>query len=171
MPSKFKIDDIIEINNHYYRILELLGRGKGGYSFLAINSKDEKVVLKEIHHEPCDYYQFGNKIESEINDYNRLKEANICVPLMIEFDKKQEIIIKEYIDGKTILQMKENGEDISEFIPLVEDIANLAKSKGLNIDYYPTNFIPKNGKLYYIDYECNAYMEEWSFENWGNKYW
>lgn len=22
-----------------------------------------------------------------------------------------------------------------------------------------------------IDYECNAYMEEWNFENWGIKYW
>ena len=25
--------------------------------------------------------------------------------------------------------------------------------------------------LWYIDYECNKYMEEWSFENWGVKYW
>ena len=22
-----------------------------------------------------------------------------------------------------------------------------------------------------IDYECNNYMEEWNFENWGIKYW
>ena len=29
----------------------------------------------------------------------------------------------------------------------------------------------KNDNLYYIDYECNAYMEEWNFENWGVKYW
>lgn len=26
-------------------------------------------------------------------------------------------------------------------------------------------------KLYYIDFECNDYMEEWNFENWGVKYW
>ena len=26
-------------------------------------------------------------------------------------------------------------------------------------------------ELYYIDYECNDYMEEWNFENWGVKYW
>ena len=26
-------------------------------------------------------------------------------------------------------------------------------------------------KEYYIDYECNDYMEEWNFENWGVKYW
>ena len=22
-----------------------------------------------------------------------------------------------------------------------------------------------------IDYECNNYMDEWNFENWGIKYW
>ncbi len=25
--------------------------------------------------------------------------------------------------------------------------------------------------IYYIDYECNDYMDEWNFENWGIKYW
>ena len=52
-----------------------------------------------------------------------------------------------------------------------------AKSSGLNIDYFPTNFVvaknPKVGteELFYIDYECNDYMEEWNLENWGLKYW
>ena len=34
-----------------------------------------------------------------------------------------------------------------------------------------TNFVVHDGELYYIDYECNDYMEEWDFENWGIKYW
>lgn len=42
---------------------------------------------------------------------------------------------------------------------------------GLNIDYFPTNFVPWGGTLYYIDYECNAYMEQWDFEHWGAQYW
>jgi hypothetical protein len=41
----------------------------------------------------------------------------------------------------------------------------------LNIDYFPTNFVVQDEKLYYIDYECNGYMEQWNFENWGIKYW
>lgn len=40
-----------------------------------------------------------------------------------------------------------------------------------SIDYFPTNFVVQEDKLYYIDYECNDYMEEWNFENWGIKYW
>ena len=36
---------------------------------------------------------------------------------------------------------------------------------------YPTNFAARDGLLWYIDYECNAYMEEWSFDHWGVRYW
>ena len=52
-----------------------------------------------------------------------------------------------------------------------EWMTQLAKNAGLNIDYFPTNFVVQSGLLYYIDYECNSYMDEWSFENWGVKYW
>lgn len=41
---------------------------------------------------------------------------------------------------------------------------------GINIDYFPTNFVVQDGEIYYIDYEDNHYMEEWNFENWGIKY-
>ena len=41
----------------------------------------------------------------------------------------------------------------------------------MNIDYFPTNFVEENGKLFYIDYECNGYMEQWDFEHWGIGYW
>ena len=61
----------IEVNNKVYSVIKLLGKGKGGYSYLVIRD-DKKYVLKQIHHEPCDYYNFGNKIEAELNDYKRL---------------------------------------------------------------------------------------------------
>ena len=31
--------------------------------------------------------------------------------------------------------------------------------------------LAKDEVLWYIDYECNEYMEQWNFENWGIKYW
>ena len=36
-----------------------------------------------------------------------------------------------------------------------------------NIDYFPTNFVVHDGVVFYIDYECNDYMQEWDFV----KYW
>ena len=78
-----------------YRIIRLLGHGKGGYSYLA-EQDGRQVVLKQIHHEPCDYYSFGNKIEAEQRDYERLKKAGIRIPEMIALDTETERIVKEY---------------------------------------------------------------------------
>ena len=106
------------VNGKEYEIIKLLGKGKGGYSYLARND-NSYVVIKQIHHEPCSYYQFGNKMQAEIEDYKHLRAIGIPMPKMLDADMVQERILKEY----------------------------------------------------YIDYECNDYMEEWNFENWGIKYW
>ena len=164
------MDRIVSVNSDEYEIIKLLGHGKGGYSYLAM-SCGKKVVLKQIHHEPCEYYTFGNKIESEKNDYRRLKEAGIRIPIMISVDEANERIIKEYIEGPTIYEMIRDGISVEPFLIQVREMAELAKKVGLNIDYFPTNFVVCNDLLYYIDYESNQYMDEWNFENWGIKYW
>ena len=40
-----------------------------------------------------------------------------------------------------------------------EMCVNLYATKA-NIDYYPTNFVVQEDKIYYLDYECNDYMEK-----------
>ena len=57
------------------------------------------------------------------------------------------------------------------YLSQIKEMGKKAYSVGLNIDYFPTNFIVENELLYYIDYECNSYTDEWNFENWGIKYW
>ena len=158
------------VNGVTYKLERLLGKGKGGYSYLA-KVDDKEYVLKQIHHEPCEYYQFGNKIEAESNDYQRLLDAGIRIPKMIDIDVEKEIIIKEYIEGNVISDLIKEKHSIKEYIPQLKEMAKLAKEKGLNIDYYPTNFVVKNKLLYYIDYECNSYSDEWNLDNWGIKYW
>ena len=111
------MQDVMNVNQKEYKIVKLLGHGKGGYSYLA-KREGNLYVLKQIHHEPCEYYSFGNKIEAEQNDYNRLLQTGIRIPRMLDIDVANERILKEY-----------------------------------------------------IDYECNNYMDEWNFENWGIKYW
>ncbi len=153
-----------------YRILRLLGHGKGGYSYLA-EADGRHVVLKQIHHEPCDYYTFGNKIEAEKRDYERLLNAGIRIPALIAIDEKEEIIVKEYIAGDTIFDLVRDGGSAGPYLPQVREMAALAKAAGLNIDYFPTNFVVQDGLIWYVDYECNDYMDEWNFENWGIRYW
>ena len=77
--------EILTVNGKEYKIIKLLGKGKGGYSYLA-QADEKNVVVKQIHHEPCDYYTFGNKIEAERFDYGRLLDAGIRVPKMLDID-------------------------------------------------------------------------------------
>ena len=96
------------VNGQNYSIVKLLGRGKGGYSYLA-ERDGKQYVLKQIHHEPCSYYNFGNKIEAERSDYGRLTEAGLPIPQMLEIDIANERILKEYIDGPTIYDLVLEG--------------------------------------------------------------
>ena len=158
------------VNGIEYHVIRLLGKGKGGYSYLA--EKDGKqVVLKQIHHEPCDYYQFGDKLQSELRDYERLREVGIPIPRMLDADMEQERILKEFIDGDTIMDLVKQDRMEDEYILQMEKMCRKLYPAGLNIDYFPTNFIPQDGTLYYIDYECNPYDPKWDFENWGKAYW
>jgi len=158
------------VNQVEYDVIKLLGKGKGGYSYL-VKKDGQQYVLKQIHHEPCDYYTFGNKLEAEKRDYIKLKEAGIPIPRLIEVDEEQERILKEYIDGPTVYELVVEDKMRREFIAQAIKMSENAKMAGLNIDYFPTNFVLQNELLYYVDYECNPFMEEWSFENWGIKYW
>ena len=166
----FTVGSCVAVNDYALVVGKLIGHGKGGYSYLADHG-GEPVVLKQIHHEPCAYYSFGNKIEAEQRDYQRLLAAGIRMPKMLAIDLQQERIVKEYIAGSTILDMVVSGSSAEAYLPQVREMAAQAKAKGLNIDYFPSNFVVHDGELYYIDYECNDYMEEWNFENWGIKYW
>ena len=162
--------DIFTVNQAAYKVIRLLGHGKGGYSYLV--EKDGCLyVLKQIHHEPCDYYSFGNKIEAEINDYHWLLQTGIRLPRMLDVDIENERIIKEYIDGPTLYELVKDDAIDDSYIVQVREMAQMARSTGLNIDYFPTNFVVSNRTIYYIDYECNLYMDEWNFENWGVNYW
>lgn len=158
------------VNGKEYSIVNLLGHGKGGYSYLA-ERDGMQYVLKQIHHEPCSYYTFGNKIESERNDYTRLLNAGIPIPKMLDIDIENERILKEYIPGPTIYDLVLQDAMKPCYYDQVRHMAWQAMEAGLNIDYFPTNFVVCDDTLWYVDYECNSYMEQWSFENWGNNYW
>lgn len=158
------------VNGKPFSVIQLLGHGKGGYSYLVTDGQN-KYVLKQIHHEPCDYYQFGDKLQSEIHDYRRLQEVGIPMPEMYDVDVPNERILKQYIQGQTIAQIVAQDQLKPGYVAQVRQMAESLQKSGLNIDYYPTNFVVQEERLYYIDYECNCYDPQWNFENWGIKYW
>ena len=162
--------EVLWVNEKEYKIIKLLGHGKGGYSYLA-EREGQYFVLKQIHHEPCSYYTFGNKIEAEKKDYARLLQTGIRIPQMFDIDIQNERIVKEYIDGPSIYDLVKEDKMEDTYIEQMKEMAKAVYASGLNIDYFPTNFIVQESLIFYIDYECNDYMEEWNLENWGIKYW
>ena len=162
--------ETMSVNGRKFTVLRLLGKGKGGYSYLVADG-DSQYVLKQIHHEPCSYYTFGDKLGSELRDYERLVAIGIPLPRLLDADRQQERILKEYIPGDTIEKYVLRDEMRPEYYEQIHAICRVLYAAGLNIDYYPTNFAIRDGRLFYIDYECNEYMAQWDYENWGRKYW
>ena len=162
--------EIMTVNGREYTVLRLLGKGKGGYSYLVTDGCAQ-YVLKQIHHEPCDYYTFGDKLQSELRDYEQLKNLGIPMPELLDVDYSQERLLKTFIDGDTVNVLVKEDRMEPAFYDQIRAICERLYAANLNIDYYPTNFVAQAGKLYYIDFECNGYMEQWNYENWGCKYW
>ena len=158
------------VNGREFEVLRLLGKGKGGYSYLVTDG-EKRFVLTQIHHEPCDYYQFGNKLESELRDYARLQAIGVPMPALLETDVPQERILKEFIDGETIFELVRQERMQESYFEQIRALCRTLYAANTNIDYFPTNFVVQDGRLFYIDYECNNYMEQWDFEHWGIKYW
>lgn len=79
--------------------------------------------------------------------------------------------MKEFIKGDTIDRIVLKDEMRPEYYDQIQAMCQKLYGAHLNIDYYPTNFVVQEGVLYYIDFECNEYMDEWNYENWGSKYW
>lgn len=90
-------------------------------------------------------------------------KIGITMPKMLDIDIENERILKEYIEGDTIFDMVKADRVKSEYAEQVKAMCKLLYANNTNIDYFLTNFVVQNETLYYIDYECNDYMEEWNF--------
>jgi hypothetical protein len=80
--------------------------------------------------------------------------------------------IHDKIETKRLLLHPISDEEVQKIIDYEKDPEmQKAFDVGLNIDYFPTNFVIQDGLLWYVDYECNDYMAEWNYDNWGIRYW
>ena len=164
------IPNTLTVNETQYAVARLLGKGKGGYSYLVTDGA-QQYVLKQIHHEPCEYYTFGNKLQAELRDYEILRQLRLPMPELLAVDLSHERLLKTYLPGPTAAELLKNGRLDPDWLTQLRAMCRLLYPAGLNIDYYPTNFVPNDGTLYYIDYECNPYAPQWDFEHWGTQYW
>lgn len=164
------VGEIIQFGGLNYQVKKQLGKGKSAYSWLCENG-NEKIVLKQIHNEPCSYYQFQDKFKVEIDAYRQLCRMQIPLPEMLGFDEEKKWIFKEYIHGRTAAELIAGDKIEPKHFAQLIVMAGRARNFGYNLDFFPNNFIISCNTLYYIDYELNAYEDTWNLENWGLYYW
>ena len=75
------------------------------------------------------------------------------------------------IQTRRLLELVRDGASVAPYLPQVHDMTAKTKAARLNIDWFPTIFVVRDGLIWYVDYECNEYMDEWGFEKWGVRYW
>lgn len=149
----------------------LLGRGKSGYSWLARRPDGSACVYKHMHGEPCGYYRFeGNKVEHERHGWRLLEAAGIPMPAPLCFDPAGNHLVKGFVEGPTGCELAATGALDSTLLGQLLDMSRRAREAGLNLDWFPPNFMREGGVLYYIDYEANPFDPRWSLEQWGLYY-
>ena len=153
------------------QLTEFLGRGKSGYSYLG-KLGDSIYTVKFMHNEPCAYYAFGenNKVELEVQAYRFLNKLHIPLPELITYNPERNFLVKAFIEGVTAPELIAAGKAESVIEQLYR-MSNTANDAGINLDYFPANFVASADKLYYIDYEYNEYQTQWDLYNWGIYYW
>lgn len=153
------------------KIIKHLGRGKSGDSYL-VEYNNKLYTLKKMHNEKVFYYNFTDtKINHEIKSYEILKRAGIEIPELLFYSLSEDYLIKEFIDGSLASEIIA-AEGIEEHhISKLFSIEEKARREGINPDYFPSNFIIRDNRVIYIDYEAGEYSDEWNFRNWGIYYW
>ena len=152
-------------------LIRQIGKGKSGYSFLA-DWRGRPVVFKRMHDEPCPYYAFSeNKVQIEVRAFNILHMIGIPVPELLCFDVEQKYLVKTYCDGLCGHEWVAQGMENEIIMAQLFAMAAKLHAHGLNIDYFPANFVIKQNNVTYVDYEINPYSDEWSLTHWGIYYW
>ena len=133
-----------------YILVKELNRVNNGIFYLY-TKESSKVVIKELINKIDEEGQF--EIDKELYSYERLESLGIYIPKMTGYNREENIVIKEYLEGKDILGLiRDGGLSKDNFLELLR-YAELLNSDNLNIDYFPNNFIMKDEKLFYINYK------------------
>ncbi len=110
------------------------------------------------------------KVEVEMNAYQIL-EPLVSVSELLSVDEEREVFLKEYIDGETVASLIAEDKLPGYAIATLFEMSKRIFDASLNLDWFPNNFVVSDKKLIYVDYEYNAYSDEWNLENWGIWYW
>lgn len=143
---------IFEIKRKEFSVIEPLGE----HSF-KVERKGKIYFLKDysFNHDAFIHY-----IKAE----NKLKTSGIKIPKLYLYDKNKYLVVTEYIEGQSILEMLMQ-DDLPDIVFEQVFIMNfLMKRNHTAINFDPVYFIVDHGKLIYIASDYREFEEKFAFE-------
>ena len=152
-------------------IVQKLERGVGNCTYL-VKDDNNHYICKHLIDLPDESPTAKDaRFQTEIDSYERLRETKISIPELLEANSENHYLIKEHIEGELVSDLVSCGAMTTEIFMKAFEFSEDLKAHDINLDYFPSNFVVRKGEIYYIDYEMNAYIDEWDFTHWGIYYW
>ncbi len=169
-----KIDprDHIFVNGNEFISLGLFAKGEESFIYLVTDLTGQgRWILKQVIRTEGEGVDFPDRLQCDVDSYNRLVKLGIKMPQLYEVDVNRRIIAREFIVGPSLAYYIQSSGMKPEYKEQVQAMSDIARENGLNIDFDPSNFIVRDGIVYYVDYESEPYKDERSFEKYGLKLW
>ena len=143
--------EIIEIKRKEFEILERMG----DRSYKA-ERKGNLYFIKKFEDDVKGFDQF---VDAE----HKLRVSGVVNPKCYLYDKKLRIVVVEFIEGDTCLEALLGGDLPEVVIELLFKTFWYARTDRMALDYRPNNFKFVNGKLYYLPFKCDNFVDKESF--------
>ena len=141
----------IEVKRKVFVIVEQIGERS-----YKVERKGHFYFLKKYED---DVKGFQNFIDAE----HHLRVSGVACPKCLTYDKKTRVAVSDFIEGTNCLEILKNEELSEEVIEGLFKTFWYARSDKLFLDYKPENFIYRDGKLFYLPYRYDKYVNNNDF--------
>ncbi|MCD8209592.1 MAG: hypothetical protein LUC31_02100 [Coprobacillus sp.] len=135
----YQIDEVVD--NHHY----------------IVSRKGKKYFLR-------DYRVFNSGYTDFELTLKKINITGIIVPKVIAMDKKNKLVLTQYIPGTTCLEDICQGELTEDHYNGIFLQARYAKVEKYVLNFSPENFKLYNGKVYYLKYDVFPYDDSKAFQ-------
>ena len=141
----------IEIKRKVYQVVEQLGdrsfkiERKGTYYFLKKYENDKEGFEKFVD---CEH---------------RLRVSGVTNPKCFLYDKNLRWAVIEYVEGENCLDLLIKGDLSEEVLQLMFKAFWYARNDRMALDMKPENFVYTNGKLYYMPFNVEKFVNNDNF--------
>jgi len=154
--------DTILVGKKTYQIINKT-RELHDFCEYLVEFKSKKYIAKK--------YDLTSQMLDDVKVRKNLKKYGLFVPKYKKIDKKNNVTIEEYIEGKNSLERLLESELPDEHYKELYNVYRFCRFSKIDIDYMPENFILKGKTLYYMSFDYGPQNPNHNLENEGMYYW